>query len=81
MVRAPLDGAWDSYKSVSLGGCIRLDANFANAGSGGDKDGDMERSVDPKVVKVFLSLPQSIWLELRENADQHFRLATCAVLV
>jgi len=55
VVRAPLDGAWDSYKSVSLGGCIRLDANFANAGSGGDKDGDMERSVDPKVVKVWMA--------------------------
>ena len=36
---------------------------------------------DPKVVKVFLSLPDSIWLELRENAHQHFRLATCAVPV
>ena len=36
---------------------------------------------DPKVVEVFLALPESIWMELRENAQQHFRLATCAVLV
>jgi len=36
---------------------------------------------DPKVVEVFLSLPESIWRELRENAQEHFRLATSAVLV
>jgi HD-GYP domain-containing protein (c-di-GMP phosphodiesterase class II) len=36
---------------------------------------------DPNVAEVFLSLPESIWLELRESAQQHFRLATCAVLV
>jgi cyclic di-GMP phosphodiesterase len=36
---------------------------------------------DPNVVEVFLSLPESIWLELRESAQQNFRLATCAVLV
>jgi putative nucleotidyltransferase with HDIG domain len=36
---------------------------------------------DPKVVEVFLSLPESIWLELRETAQQNFRLATSAVLV
>jgi putative nucleotidyltransferase with HDIG domain len=36
---------------------------------------------DPKVVEVFLSLPESIWLELRESAQQQFRLATSAVLV
>jgi HD-GYP domain-containing protein (c-di-GMP phosphodiesterase class II) len=36
---------------------------------------------DPKVVEVFLSLPESIWMELRENAQEHFRLATSAVLV
>jgi putative nucleotidyltransferase with HDIG domain len=36
---------------------------------------------DPKVVEVFLSLPESIWHELRENAQQHFRLTTSAVLV
>jgi putative nucleotidyltransferase with HDIG domain len=36
---------------------------------------------DPKVVEVFLSLPESIWLELRESAQHQFRLATSAVLV
>ena len=36
---------------------------------------------DPKVVEVFLCLPESIWLELRENAQEHFRLASRAVLV
>lgn len=36
---------------------------------------------DPKVVEVFLSLPESIWLELRESAQHQFRLATTAVLV
>ncbi len=36
---------------------------------------------DPKVVEVFLSLPESIWLELRENVEQHFRLSNSAVLV
>ena len=41
-MRAPLDGAWGSYESVSLGGCIRLDAIFANTGAGGDKDGGTE---------------------------------------
>jgi hypothetical protein len=30
---------------------------------------------------VFLSLPESIWLELRESAQHQFRLATSAVLV
>lgn len=34
---------------------------------------------DPKVVEVFLSLPESIWLELRENVQEHFRLATSPV--
>jgi putative nucleotidyltransferase with HDIG domain len=36
---------------------------------------------DPKIVEVFLSLPEPTWLKLRENAQQHFRLATSAVLV
>jgi HD-GYP domain-containing protein (c-di-GMP phosphodiesterase class II) len=35
---------------------------------------------DPKVVEVFLSLPESIWLELRENVQEHFRTATSPVL-
>ncbi len=36
---------------------------------------------DPKVVEVFLSLPESIWMELRVNVEEHFRLSTSAVLV
>jgi HD-GYP domain-containing protein (c-di-GMP phosphodiesterase class II) len=35
---------------------------------------------DPRVVEIFLSLPESIWIELRESAQQTFRLATSAVL-
>lgn len=35
---------------------------------------------DPRVVEIFLSLPESIWMELRETAQQNFRLATSAVL-
>jgi len=31
---------------------------------------------DPRVVEIFLSLPDSLWLELRESAQQNFRLAT-----
>jgi protease-4 len=30
---------------------------------------------DPKVVEVFLSLPDSLWLELRENIGAPFRLS------
>jgi putative nucleotidyltransferase with HDIG domain len=30
---------------------------------------------DPKVVEVFLSMPESIWLELRENIVTPFRLS------
>jgi putative nucleotidyltransferase with HDIG domain len=36
---------------------------------------------DPKVVEVFLSLPDSLWMELRENVTQSFSLATCASVV
>ena len=35
----PLDGTWGSYGSVPLG---RLNAIFANAGAGGDGNGDVE---------------------------------------
>lgn len=35
----PLDGTWGSYGSVPLS---RLDAIFANAGAGGDGNGDVE---------------------------------------
>jgi cyclic di-GMP phosphodiesterase len=35
---------------------------------------------DPRVVEIFLSLPESLWMELRESAQQNFRLATSAVL-
>ena len=30
---------------------------------------------DPKVVRVFLSLPDSLWLEMRENVGAAFRLS------
>ena len=40
--RGSLNCAWDSYETVALGGCVRLDAVFANPGAGGDNDGDME---------------------------------------
>jgi putative nucleotidyltransferase with HDIG domain len=36
---------------------------------------------DPKVVEVFLSLPDSLWAELRENAQAPFHLAVSGVLV
>jgi putative nucleotidyltransferase with HDIG domain len=36
---------------------------------------------DPKVVDVFLSLPDSLWLELRANVQAPFRLSSSAVLV
>ncbi len=29
---------------------------------------------DPDVVEVFLSLPESLWIELRENLGAPFRL-------
>lgn len=40
--RASLDGASASYESKPLGGCIRLDVIFADAGAGGDDDSDLE---------------------------------------
>jgi hypothetical protein len=40
--RASLNCAWDSYESMPLGGCIRLDGISANAGAGRDDDSDME---------------------------------------
>lgn len=36
---------------------------------------------DPKVAEVFLSLPDSLWMELRENVRQNFSLAGCASVV
>ncbi len=30
---------------------------------------------DPKVVEIFLSLPNSLWLELRENVGSPFSLS------
>ena len=36
---------------------------------------------DPKVVEVFLALPDSLWLELRANVQAPFRLSSTAVLV
>jgi response regulator RpfG family c-di-GMP phosphodiesterase len=30
---------------------------------------------DPKVVDVFMSIPQQTWIELRENLGSPFRLA------
>jgi HD-GYP domain-containing protein (c-di-GMP phosphodiesterase class II) len=30
---------------------------------------------DPKVVEVFLSIPEQHWVELRENLGSPFRLA------
>jgi HD-GYP domain-containing protein (c-di-GMP phosphodiesterase class II) len=29
---------------------------------------------DPKIVEVFLSIPESHWIELRENLGSPFRL-------
>jgi cyclic di-GMP phosphodiesterase len=36
---------------------------------------------DPKVVEVFLSMADSLWVELRENVQTPFRLAAPAVTV
>jgi HD-GYP domain-containing protein (c-di-GMP phosphodiesterase class II) len=30
---------------------------------------------DPDVVKVFLSMPETLWAELRENVGSPFRLS------
>jgi HD-GYP domain-containing protein (c-di-GMP phosphodiesterase class II) len=30
---------------------------------------------DPKIVEVFLSIPEKHWIELRENLGSPFRLA------
>ncbi len=35
---------------------------------------------DPTVVKVFLSMPESLWLELRENIGAPFRLSQLTAL-
>jgi hypothetical protein len=34
----------------------------------------MTTHFDPKIVEVFLSIPQNHWIELRENLGSPFRL-------